>query len=99
MASEFVSVSTQGIDKRLGMGREIILSLAGPRGGTVTTQSLSIEQARKLHAQLGTAIANPAGKSNRVEELEKTLEDCLDYLGTSGVGLNHYEQLLATKES
>jgi hypothetical protein len=58
MASEFVSVSTQGMDKGLGMGDEVILSLAGPRGGTVTTQSLSIEQAKELQAQLATAIAN-----------------------------------------
>jgi hypothetical protein len=99
MASEFVGVSTQGMDKRLGMGRDIILSLAGPRGGTVTTQSLSIEQAMNLMGQLSAAIANLEGKSNRVAELEKALEECLDYLGTLGVGLNHYEQLLATKES
>jgi hypothetical protein len=46
------------MDKGLGMGREVIISLAGPRGGTVTTQSLSIEQARKLYTQLATAIAN-----------------------------------------
>jgi hypothetical protein len=44
------------MDRARGMGREVILSLAGPRGGTVTTQSLSIEQAKELMVQLAAAI-------------------------------------------
>jgi hypothetical protein len=63
MASEFVSVSTQGMDRAHGMEREVILSLSGPRGGTVTTQSLSVEQAKNLMAQLGAAIANLEGRA------------------------------------
>jgi hypothetical protein len=57
MASEFVSITTQGMDKGLGMGREVVLSLAGPRGGTVTTQ--------KLIDRAGEGAAGTAGDRDR----------------------------------
>jgi hypothetical protein len=57
MASEFVSSIGQGLGHKSALGKEIIVTIYGPRGGLAATQSVSIEQAKEMSAQLATAIA------------------------------------------
>jgi hypothetical protein len=52
MAREFVSVTALGRTT----ADEIVIAFYGPRGGTRAIESVSLEQARKLHTQLGLAI-------------------------------------------